>query len=148
MVAQIAAICFRLVSPVRKIGFIGGLAAFYFILRLAAVRRKLAAKARLGAPGGPSENNPQQVLTGAAACATTALSPKARATAEFEFKRGVNTPETHPLTVRLMEAARGIGAQSSDRLKVTVFSDSQLGGDPEMLRSFASAVSSCWRPRA
>jgi tripartite ATP-independent transporter DctP family solute receptor len=74
-------------------------------------------------------------LLGAAsgAWATTILSKPVSATAEFEFKLGVNTPDTHPLTVRLVEAARAIGAQSSGRLNVTVFPNSQLGGDPEML---------------
>ena len=68
-----------------------------------------------------------------AALATATLSKPAGAAAEFEFKLGVNTPDTHPLTVRLVEAARAIGEQSSGRLNVTVFPNSQLGGDPEML---------------
>jgi tripartite ATP-independent transporter DctP family solute receptor len=68
-----------------------------------------------------------------AAWATTILGKSASAAAEFEFKLGVNTPETHPLTIRLTEAAKAIGAQSSGRLNVTVFANSQLGGDPEML---------------
>jgi tripartite ATP-independent transporter DctP family solute receptor len=74
-------------------------------------------------------------LLGAASTvlATTVLGKPARAAAEFEFKLGVNTPETHPLSVRLTEAARAIGARSSGRLNVTVFPNSQLGGDPEML---------------
>src|SRR6202012_5131584 len=55
------------------------------------------------------------------------------AAAEFEFKLGVNTPDAHPLTVRLVEAARAIRTQSSGRLNVTVFPNSQLGGDQEML---------------
>jgi len=77
----------------------------------------------------------RRALLGAAsgAFATTMLTTPAGATAEFEFKLGVNTPETHPLTVRLTEAARAIGSQSSGRLMVTVFPNSQLGGDPEML---------------
>jgi tripartite ATP-independent transporter DctP family solute receptor len=68
-----------------------------------------------------------------AAWTTTVLSKPASAAAEFDLKLGVNTPDAHPLTVRLMEAARAIGAQSSGRLNVTVFPNSQLGGDPEML---------------
>jgi tripartite ATP-independent transporter DctP family solute receptor len=68
-----------------------------------------------------------------AAWASTALSKPASASAEFEFKLGVNTPDAHPLTLRLTEAALAIGAQSSGRLNVTVFANSQLGGDPEML---------------
>ena len=74
-------------------------------------------------------------LLGAASAtwATAILRRPAHAAAEFDFKLGVNTPETHPLTIRLTEAAKAIGAQSSGRLNVTVFSNSQLGGDPEML---------------
>jgi tripartite ATP-independent transporter DctP family solute receptor len=68
-----------------------------------------------------------------AAFATTILAKPASAAAAFEFKLGVNTPEAHPLTIRLTEAAKAIGAQSSGRLNVTVFANSQLGGDPEML---------------
>src|SRR6201746_941364 len=65
--------------------------------------------------------------------ATSVLPRSASAAAEFEFKFGVNTPDTHPLTVRLIEAANAIGSQSGGRLNVTVFPNSQLGGDPEML---------------
>jgi tripartite ATP-independent transporter DctP family solute receptor len=68
-----------------------------------------------------------------AAMASGALGRPASAAAEFEFKLGVNTPDNHPLTLRLIEAAKAIGAQSSGRLNVTVFPNSQLGGDPEML---------------
>ena len=73
-------------------------------------------------------------LLGAAsfACAATILGGPAAA-AEFEFKLGVNTPDTHPLTVRLTEAAREIGERTKGRMTVTVFPNSQLGGDPEML---------------
>src|SRR5260370_29738647 len=70
---------------------------------------------------------------GRTAGASREWSKPAGASAEFEFKLGVNTPDTHPLTLRLMDAAQAIGAQSSGRLNVTVFANSQLGGDPEML---------------
>src|SRR6195952_5587873 len=68
-----------------------------------------------------------------AASAATLCGRPASAAAEFEFKLGANTPDTHPLTLRVIEAARAIGAQSSGRLNITVFPNSQLGGDPEML---------------
>jgi TRAP-type transport system periplasmic protein len=68
-----------------------------------------------------------------AVCAAAILSYQANAAAEFEFKLGVNTPDDHPLTIRLVEAAKEAGARSSGRLAVTVFANSQLGGDPEML---------------
>jgi TRAP-type transport system periplasmic protein len=68
-----------------------------------------------------------------AVCAAAILSVQANAAAEFEFQLGVNTPDDHPLTIRLVEAAKEAGARSSGRLAVTVFANSQLGGDPEML---------------
>jgi tripartite ATP-independent transporter DctP family solute receptor len=68
-----------------------------------------------------------------AALATAWLNRPASAAAEFDFKLGVNTPDTHPLTIRLAEAARAIAERSAGRVNVTVFSNSQLGGDPEML---------------
>ena len=67
------------------------------------------------------------------AWAATIFAKKASAAAEFDFKLGVNTPDTHPLTIRLVETAKTIGAQSGGRVNVTVFPNSQLGGDPEML---------------
>ena len=47
-------------------------------------------------------------------------------------------PETHPLSIRLTEVAREIGSRSSGRLTVTVFPNSQLGGDPEILSQLSS----------
>ena len=76
----------------------------------------------------------RRLLGGAiGALAATLLGKQAGAAAEFDFKLGVNTPETHPLTIRLTEAAKAIAAQSSGRVNITVFANSQLGGDPEML---------------
>src|ERR1700743_3335072 len=73
------------------------------------------------------------LATASAGFATAIVSQKARAAAEFEFKLGVNPPETHPLTIRLVEAAHAVATQSGGRLNITVFPNSQLGGDPEML---------------
>ncbi len=78
--------------------------------------------------------NRRALLGGASiALAGSFLARPAKAAAEFEFKLGVNTPDTHPLTVRLTEAAKEIAVHSSGRLVVSVFANSQLGGDPEML---------------
>jgi TRAP-type transport system periplasmic protein len=71
--------------------------------------------------------------TASAAWATAILGKNASAAAEFDFKMGVNTPDDHPLTRRLMEAAKEAGSRSSGRLNISVFPNSQLGGDPEML---------------
>jgi TRAP-type transport system periplasmic protein len=78
--------------------------------------------------------NRRVVLGGISAAFAGSLSSRpAKAAAEFEFKLGVNTPDTHPLTTRLAEAAKEIAARSSGRLVISVFPNSQLGGDPEML---------------
>jgi TRAP-type C4-dicarboxylate transport system substrate-binding protein len=83
-----------------------------------------------------------------AAWTTTVLSKPAGAAAEFDLKLGVNTPDAHPLTVRLMEAARAIGAQSSDRLNVTVFPTASSAAIRRCCRRFAPAASNYWRRRA
>ena len=70
---------------------------------------------------------------GSVALAAAMFGKPSLAAVEFDFKLGVNTPETHPLTIRLAEAAKLIGTQSSGRVSITVFANSQLGGDPEML---------------
>lgn len=70
---------------------------------------------------------------GSGAVAATMFGKQALAAAEFDFKLGVDTPETHPLTIRLTEAAKAVAEQSSGRVNITVFPNSQLGGDPEML---------------
>jgi TRAP-type transport system periplasmic protein len=75
----------------------------------------------------------RRLLAGASAAWTSSMFARRAKAAEFEFKLGVNTPDTHPLTVRLTEAAKDIAARSAGRLAVAVFSNSQLGGDPEML---------------
>lgn len=75
---------------------------------------------------------------GSGVLVATMLGKRALAAAEFDFKLGVNTPETHPLTLRLVEAAKAVSAQSSGRVNITVFANSQLGGDPEMLSQVRS----------
>lgn len=90
------------------------------------------------------------LLGAASATAATAIlgQPGKAATAEFDFKLGVNTPETHPLTIRLNEAAKAIGAQSSGRLNVTVFSKASSVAIPRCSHKSVPAASTCWRCRA
>src|ERR1700722_14155836 len=141
-------VCFRSVSRPAQDGFVGSRKWFRGISRAAsggalppgsrgtlrerAVQPKLPYKWALG---GNDMQITRRSLLGAASAglAATITGRPAGAAAEFEFKLGVNTPDSHPLTLRLTEAARAVGAQSSGRLNVTVFSNSQLGGDPEML---------------
>ena len=78
-------------------------------------------------------------LAGLAAAAAIGLPRRARA-AEFAFKLGSDVPETHPMTVRGREAAARILEQSSGRLELRLFPNSQLGGDTEMISQARSGA--------
>ncbi len=69
----------------------------------------------------------------AATAASALIARPTRAQAAFEFKMGFNVPDTHPMTIRMTEAAKAILEQSSGRLNIRVFPNSLLGGDTEML---------------
>lgn len=60
------------------------------------------------------------------------ISSQARA-AEFTFKCGHDLAPTHPLHIRLSEAANRIKEQTSGRFELQLFPNNQLGGDTDML---------------
>ena len=76
------------------------------------------------------------VLTAGAASAL--LGRTARSEAAFDFKIGFDNPDTHPMSIRLAEAAKAILDQSGGRLNLRVFPNSLLGGDTEMLSQVRS----------
>jgi tripartite ATP-independent transporter DctP family solute receptor len=53
--------------------------------------------------------------------------------ADFTFKFGLNTPDSHPMSAHARKAADRIAEQSSGRLKIEIFPNSQLGSDTDML---------------
>jgi TRAP-type transport system periplasmic protein len=53
--------------------------------------------------------------------------------AEFTFKYANNLVLTHPVNLRLKEAVDKIREQSSGRMEVQIFPNSQLGGDTDVL---------------
>ncbi len=53
--------------------------------------------------------------------------------ATFEYKYGGNLPATHPLTVRIQEAANRIAEATNGQVKIGIFPNSQLGSDTDML---------------
>jgi len=53
--------------------------------------------------------------------------------AEFTFKYANNIVVTHPVNIRLKEAVDKIKQESSGRMDIQVFPNSQLGGDTDML---------------
>ena len=53
--------------------------------------------------------------------------------AEFTFKYAHNVVATHPVNVRLKEAVEKIKQESSGRMDIQIFPNSQLGGDTDVL---------------
>ena len=60
--------------------------------------------------------------------------------AEFVYRYANNNVAAHPMNVRLREAVDKIKEESSGRLEVQVFPNSQLGGDTDMLRYVSITV--------
>ncbi|MEZ0603797.1 TRAP transporter substrate-binding protein [Paraburkholderia sp. IW21] len=52
--------------------------------------------------------------------------------AEFSYKVGTDLPASHPLNVRIQEAANAIRKETDGRMDIHVFPNNQLGGDPDM----------------
>ncbi|RVI54098.1 TRAP transporter substrate-binding protein [Sinorhizobium medicae] len=69
--------------------------------------------------------------TGAVAIGAS-IRTKAHA-ADFTYKLANNLPVTHPLNIRLKEAADKILEETGGRLKINIFPSSQLGNDTETL---------------
>jgi tripartite ATP-independent transporter DctP family solute receptor len=89
-----------------------------------------------------SSINRRSFVRGAAALSlagTTGLSGRARA-AEFTYKFGSNVPATHPINVRMTEAAVKIREETGGRVEIRVFPNNQLGGDTDMLSQLRSGA--------
>jgi TRAP-type transport system periplasmic protein len=81
------------------------------------------------------------LLAGTAAGATLAMPWIAKAAApEFSLKYANNSPVTHPLTVRTMEAMERIKQETSGRVEIQVFPNNQLGSDTDMLSQLRSGA--------
>jgi TRAP-type transport system periplasmic protein len=72
--------------------------------------------------------------TGAAAgVATFGILTRRGDAAEFVFRYANNNVVAHPMNVRLREAVERIKQESSGRMEIQLFPNSQLGGDTDML---------------
>jgi tripartite ATP-independent transporter DctP family solute receptor len=60
--------------------------------------------------------------------------------AEYTFKMANNTPETHPLSIRMREAAANILKESDGKVDIQVFPNNQLGSDTDMLSQLRSGA--------
>ncbi len=60
--------------------------------------------------------------------------------AEYTFKMANNTPESHPLSLRMREAAANILKESDGKVDIQVFPNNQLGSDTDMLSQLRSGA--------
>src|SRR3954467_10812411 len=60
--------------------------------------------------------------------------------AEYTFKMANNTPESHPLSIRMREAAANILKETDGKVEIQVFPNNQLGSDTDMLSQLRSGA--------
>jgi tripartite ATP-independent transporter DctP family solute receptor len=80
------------------------------------------------------------VVAGAAALPLFAIRARPARAAEFNFKLANNTPVTHPMSVRMQEAADRIKQATNGQLEITLFPNNQLGSDTDMLSQLRSGA--------
>ncbi len=77
----------------------------------------------------------------AGAAATVVAAPHVRAQGGgLRLKCGVVTPDTHPATIRLREAAEKVAKETSGAVEVAIFPNGQLGSDADMLSQLRSGA--------
>src|SRR3954470_17271030 len=83
-------------------------------------------------------------VAGATSVASFAILTEKSKAAEFVYKIGNDNNETHPLNVRLKEAAENIKQETGGRLVFNLFANSQLGGQTDMLNQLRSGALECF----
>lgn len=82
----------------------------------------------------------RRLLASGAAATAAVLLPRRGQAAEFEYKMGHSSPESHPFHKRLLEVADRIGKESGGRMTLSIFPASQLGGDNDLLSQARSGA--------
>jgi tripartite ATP-independent transporter DctP family solute receptor len=80
----------------------------------------------------------RHLLTAAPVLPLVAVRARPAAAAEFSYKLATNLPVTHPLNIRATEAIERVKAATGGRLEITLFPNSQLGSDTDMLSQVRS----------
>ncbi|GJD47803.1 Sialic acid-binding periplasmic protein SiaP [Methylobacterium crusticola] len=83
-------------------------------------------------------------VAGATSVASFAILTEKSKAAEFEYKIGNDNNDAHPLNVRLKEAAENIKTETGGRLVFNIFTNSQLGGQTDMLSQLRSGGLQCF----
>lgn len=81
-----------------------------------------------------------RVAAGAVALPSLAALPSIGHAATFTFKCGHDLPSTHPVHLRLTEAAARIKRESQGQFDLQIFGNNQLGGDTDMLGQVRSGA--------
>jgi TRAP-type transport system periplasmic protein len=82
----------------------------------------------------------RSLIASATAAATLAALPRKARAAEFEYKMGHSSPESHPFHKRLLEVSARIAKESGGRMTLAIFPSSQLGGDNDLLSQCRSGA--------
>lgn len=80
----------------------------------------------------------RRIVTAAAVLPLFAIRTRPANAAEFTLKYANNTPQVHPLTVRMTKAAESIKKETNGQVEIGVFPNNQLGSDTDMLSQLRS----------
>ena len=80
------------------------------------------------------------VASAAAITAAAMLPVRPARAADFEYKMGHSSPESHPFHKRLLEVSERIGRETAGKMKLSIFPASQLGGDNDLLSQARSGA--------
>ncbi len=87
-----------------------------------------------------ADSVPPHLLIAGSALPLIAIGTRAAKAADFPYKLATNLPSTHPMNMRLSEAAARIKAQTGSALDISMFPNSQLGTDTDMLSQVRSGA--------
>ena len=89
----------------------------------------------------PANVSRRRFVASSAAIAAGGILPAGTArAADFEYKMGHSSPESHPFHRRLLEVADRIDKGTAGRMKLSIFPASQLGGDNDLLSQARSGA--------
>ena len=80
------------------------------------------------------------VAATAAIAASAILPTRSARAADFEYKMGHSSPESHPFHKRLLEVSDRIAKETAGKMKLSIFPASQLGGDNDLLSQARSGA--------
>ncbi len=80
------------------------------------------------------------IAVSTAITAAAILPGRSARAADFEYKMGHSSPESHPFHKRLLEVSDRISKETAGKMKLSIFPASQLGGDNDLLSQARSGA--------